>query len=825
LLDAQINSFELSVIKAVVPDVDTLVTLPDARGSAASLVGEAARQRFIATAIDLFRRTDGVFVLLLEDLHWAVESLDLLRQLINARLPLLIVGSYRDDETPELPDTLPGANVISLKRLNADEIAALSESMLGETGGKQEIVQLLQRETEGNVFFLVETVRALAEEAGELSHIGRLTVPRVVLTGGVQAIVRRRLARVPEWGQSLLKLTAVAGRQVTFPLLTQLGRLVNVTDVEPWIEVTINAVVGEVQGNEWRFAHDKLRQAMLEDLDDDELSALHRQAAEAVEIVYPNSEDHAEDLFYHWREAGDRERELLYLFTAAERALDLTAVYSNALRWLQDSLHRYGDELEAQRRGRILNLLGKAHQHLSEYPAATERYTAALALGIDDISAEARLGLASVDRQTGEPHTAIAYAREALRYYRSVNDRKGIADALERLGAIHIDKGEYESARAVLADVLTIRSELNDLAGIGLAHNMLGNLALYLGEYDTAQGHYERALNLRSAIGDLRGTSATYNNLALIAQDRADYDAAWAYQEESLAIKRRINDRQGIEISLSNLGYLAQLKGDLKQTEQMYLEALSIQREIGDKRGISTTLTDLGTVAMNNDEDDIAELYFGESGRLKAEVEDRQGEAIYVNNYAQFMMVRGEYQQARMLLERGLQLARAIGERFLETYSLFMLGELDELDGQLAAALAKYQQALAISEEIGIPRERGVILLNLARVQSATGNQSAATAALREAIGIVLQLNVPADQHKPLLVAANIAVNRGDWARALALLGCLEAAVLTERTDRFALDLLRKRIDTPARVAYDADYVLGSELDVSAELYRLRDGD
>ena len=48
-------------------------------------------------------------------------------------------------------------------RLTTDEISELTASMLGdEVGYRPAVLELLERETEGNVFFLVEVVRTLA---------------------------------------------------------------------------------------------------------------------------------------------------------------------------------------------------------------------------------------------------------------------------------------------------------------------------------------------------------------------------------------------------------------------------------------------------------------------------------------------------------------------------------------------------------------------------------------------------------------------------------------------------------------------------------------
>ena len=136
----------------------------------------------------------------LEDLHWARDdSLTLFARLARAApgLPLLLVGNYRDDEEPELARRVPEAQSIHLERLGRQQIARLSRSMLGRAGERPEIVEFLGRETEGNLFFLVEVVRALAEQAGQLDRVGEVPLPEHVLTGGIEELARRRVDRVP----------------------------------------------------------------------------------------------------------------------------------------------------------------------------------------------------------------------------------------------------------------------------------------------------------------------------------------------------------------------------------------------------------------------------------------------------------------------------------------------------------------------------------------------------------------------------------------------------------------------------------------------------
>src|SRR5260221_14613941 len=84
--------------------------------------------------------------------------------------------------------------------------------MLGSVGEQPELVELLQRETEGNVFFIVEMVRALAEERGQLDQITANALPEHISAGGVKRIVQRRLDHVPPQNPPMLQSAPLAGR-------------------------------------------------------------------------------------------------------------------------------------------------------------------------------------------------------------------------------------------------------------------------------------------------------------------------------------------------------------------------------------------------------------------------------------------------------------------------------------------------------------------------------------------------------------------------------------------------------------------------------------
>src|SRR5262249_40614186 len=161
---------------------------------------------------------------------------------------------------------------------------------------------LLQRETEGNVFFIVEVMRTLAEESGTLQDIGLVTLPDHIFAGGIHQVVRRRLERVPVEARRLLKLAAIAGRRLDLALMLTLD---SDEKLDIWLDACVEASVLELVDGHWRFTHDKLREAVLADMTAAEQAALHREVALMLEKLYPDHPEQAARLSYHWNLAGD----------------------------------------------------------------------------------------------------------------------------------------------------------------------------------------------------------------------------------------------------------------------------------------------------------------------------------------------------------------------------------------------------------------------------------------------------------------------------------------------------------------------------------------
>ena len=191
------------------------------------------RQRTLDALKRVLLRESQVQPLLLvfEDLHWIdSETQALLNSLVES-LPtahLLLLVNYR----PEYQHGWGSKTYYAQLRLDplppvsADE---LLHALLGDDASLKPLTPLLIARTEGNPFFLEESVRTLVETGVLVGERGayRLghALPTIQVPATVQAVLAARIDRLPPEDKRLLQTAAVIGTEVPLPLLHAIAEL------------------------------------------------------------------------------------------------------------------------------------------------------------------------------------------------------------------------------------------------------------------------------------------------------------------------------------------------------------------------------------------------------------------------------------------------------------------------------------------------------------------------------------------------------------------------------------------------------------------------
>jgi hypothetical protein len=278
----------------------------------------------------------------LDDLHWAdPDSLRLLRHLARTLrgARALVVGAYRDPELGVVAGHPLIATLAALRRetvcetirlggLSRDEVSAYLTHTAGQALPRT-LVDLIERETNGNPFYARELFRHIAERPSALQSTGSgaaLDLDEVGIPENVRQVVDDRLHRLSRSTARALQDAAGFGEAFTFPVLQRLtgiaeGELLDCIDegVESGL---INS--SEQDESRYEFAHAIVRHTLYEAQSRDRRLRLHRRIAHALEETYPGHEfERAAELAAHYHASAELEGAsagVPYALAAAEQA-------------------------------------------------------------------------------------------------------------------------------------------------------------------------------------------------------------------------------------------------------------------------------------------------------------------------------------------------------------------------------------------------------------------------------------------------------------------------------------------------------------------------
>jgi eukaryotic-like serine/threonine-protein kinase len=573
---------EASVFKHVIPEIDQL--LERSITAADPLGAEDSRQRLAATILSVLRRQKRPVLLLLEDIHWGLESIDLLKRLVNMInvTPILLVASYRTDEYPELPELLPIENQMILERLSPEAIAELSLSMLGEAGSNDELVGLITRETEGNTFFIIEGIRSLAEQAGRLSAIGQDDLPDEITAWGMQDIIRKRLGRVPLRYRGLLRLIALGGRKIDVGVLHHLAELYMVRP-QDWLTDLANLAILETRDNDWQFAHDKLRKQLLADITDIDKRAFHQQIAEAIEFVHLGDLNYAPILQQHWFEAGNPLKERFYAATAAAQTLAV-----------------------------------------GDYIKARELFTRVLLLTPEEDVAQKStvlVTLATICSQLSDFDAANEYANQAIEVAEVSNRVESAIQAYCIQAAVAENRANFEDGVQLLQQALDRFGGLDNPSLKVQVLTALATVLVRLDNLDTAETHLDQVADHMESLND-RILKAEYQLArGILEQQKGNITVAEMNIYDSLIIFESVGNYGQTARTRAELGRIAFI-GERYAIAISHLElALQTYRELGDKLSSADCLTNLGKIYLKLDETETAREYFEEAIVISTEID------------------------------------------------------------------------------------------------------------------------------------------------------------------------------------------------------------
>ena len=663
-------------------------------------------------------------VLFLDDIQWAdAASLDVLhyagQRCSESGTPLLLLLSMRAEAlattTPvsrwlaSLHAAVP-VTELTLGPLTQDETLHLLASLApghpladSHLDRFTDLGQWLFRETRGQPFYLVETLRVLLERQiltlhpsseGEEAELELASLEAAhqqsVLAPNVRRLILSQLEQLTPTGRALARGSAILGQGTSFEVLCRVAGLQEEEALAGLSEVLGHGLLREVSEEDGRgtrasvesyiFGHDKMREVIYTEMGEAQRRLLHRRAFSVCEALSRP----AAELAQHARASGLVEQAVRFSLAAGEEAVRL---FANA----EASLH-YTQALEA----------------LSQLPETADTR----ALRVDTI-----LKRVQVSFMTVSVEQTLVLLIEAEELARALSDQRRLAHVHYWIGTPYSMSNNMRKTLEYSQLALTEAQELGDEELLALASLQLSRVLMQQGQYGPIEGLLTPVIPLLERTANWRDWTYALGFLGVALAGRGHVAEGVAQIQCALDRARRAGESKSREVMASHflLSLISLHGGDSSQVLSESRQAVEGAQQLGE-----WFIVYLGygfrawaQSRLGKPEEGMQSMEHAQSAG------SRLGEQLMFQDT--FAAVTAELRLSAGRVEEALARAEAVVELANEVGGILSAGIAQRVWGQALARLARWEEAemhLKASVQVLLS---GELLLEAARSQVAWG--------------------------------------------------------------------------------------------------------
>ncbi len=681
----------------------------------------------------------------IDDLHWSdAASIKLLSHLARTlrTMRVLLIGAYRPSDVA-VEEHLLRESLGEIMRYDKDAqvmllplsdqgIRQLVDKMYPGNKFGDRLTPYLSTSTSGAPLFVVESLR-LMQERGEIAKDatdGRWMLTRDLNDGdlpqNVEAIINKRLERMPEELQEVLALAAVQGTQFDAAVLAYVLdkdeiEIMKVLEPAEYMHDVIKFAgdvdLGEDVTVRYRFTSNLFQRELLDQLRGKQRLMAFRKTAEGLDHLWPDdSEDLAPRLAnlyeqgkvydasarfhiiagHYARQAGNINRAIA-LYEKAEKSLDKVHI-DNA----EEEL------LVGRQRQQVDEALSYLYEVDASYSKCEARTRRALSQGLESLGwrryASLRMRLAALSLRAGR-----------------------FNDALNTLRTLQASLEATQPEEACSYEAFQLRAEIAKVEAL-------------LGRADDAQRTAEDGLQVLDAMPGQDWFKAARARLttalSMAYHENGEYRRAIKLSEETLEVLNDLNMISTYAALLSSLVQVYVEVGEYEKARKCIEMMKNVATESSNESLLASGHLAAGLIKVLTlkpqealDELDVADKY-AQQVRI---FEDRP-KILMLRAFSLIDLRRLD--EARIVLDELIPLAQESGLREWEAYAHLAQARYLLATGDVDAGLQLAQSAAQVFEEEGTRFDQAIALRILARAHLAMGQNEVGCAEFERAAGL-----------------------------------------------------------------------------------------
>ncbi len=576
-LDIQIPKSILQMIETVFPGFsseksNTLVDYEEEL----SLINYHSAEKAIVELIRLVGSRQKL-IFNFDDIQWADElSLSIIRTILTTdcnKTVLFIFTSRlnckRTNESFVLDMTsYELMENVYLKRFTESEVLAFAKDNLPLEHSKNSILKQVYKESEGNLFFLVELLNGINEDK---NFVG--------ITPKIQDVLKNRVHQISDKGKKVLDILAIYFDKLDFETLEKISlingfELVDIAD--ELVRKNIIVEKGDLQEVSYVFTHQKIREYVYSVMSLSKKRLLHNRAGEIIETKLSGVKSdilYYHQLIYHYERCGKKLKvfkyKLRYLYECLQFSHEIFPLVdvkkpsvrthmnqivspdqiSEFVSGMEDVVELLMTDMSTKENrdliSQYLHMVGRSYIRQGNYSR-----------GLDYINKLIELSL-----NNGNTTYLVKAYRQQMCYYINTyqldNMKKTIKEAYSvvesqsnvdemktgskedlavwwRLdGLMNIMNGQYSKGQSLLRNAIEVFENSSErgkyISNLAVAYNWIGESKRYEGAYTEAIELYDKAIELNNEQGLSEALSVFNTNAGQAAFDMKNYDLARKY--------------------------------------------------------------------------------------------------------------------------------------------------------------------------------------------------------------------------------------------------------------------------------------------------------
>jgi class 3 adenylate cyclase/tetratricopeptide (TPR) repeat protein len=704
-------------LEDTLPYLFSLLGIVDGEDPLAQMDGQVRKRRTLDAIkrIALRESLNQPLMLIFEDLHWidqqTQELLNLLADSIGTARILLLVN-YRPEYSHQW-NSKTYYTQLRLDPLGKESAGEMLSGLLGDGVEVAPLKRVIIERTEGNPFFMEETVQVLLDE-GALVRNGATHLIRPIselkIPPTVQGILAARIDRLPSDAKELLQTLAVIGRELPVSLI---GAVVTKSDDE------LNRLLSDLQLGEfiyeqpaagdieYTFKHALTQEVAYNSVLIERRRQLHERIAAALETLYASKvEDHLAELAHHYGRSANPDKAVRYLTHGGLQAFNRSA-FAEAQAQLQQGL--------------------EWTKKLAQSP---ERDARELAL------ASTLVHVLMVTKGFTAPETRAAAERA-----RDLAEKSGnLAHLVAQVFGIWVGllfSGDYSTAGLLADRILDLAQREGSRASFAFVCRAQVSVRWGRGDLVGAEEHFARWGGFLDAAGFGQvptGVVASIANASFCAAALGHADLARERMARALAFAQDSNNLYNLALARALQSWLYCSLRDPQRAEVPASQALAIAEEHDDfltLRILARTMLGWARAQLGRAGEGVALIRQGVAGF--AEIGIRLGMTLHLMSLARAQALDGMIDDALVTIEEALQANPQ--ELAYRPDALTCRGELRLTVGQTELAEADFRAAIALAQKMQAKAWELRATMSLARLLAQQGKRDEARAMLADIYG------------------------------------------------------------------------------------------